>query len=340
MLVPLLWSCATAETRPAVNASAYLFDLDVSVDPQLAEFDPDVSRGGGSGMLRGAGMGAGGCLYAGASLDGASNGGAFPLGTAMGIFISPACALVGSVVGGSLAETKEDVAQRTATLNDMARELGYPDELARVLADDVKSGPIYHIAGTPDGEAWSKDVSGASSWQSEAGYFEPEAEFKAVVALARFVTNTDEAIVPTNMAKQEGVGDEVAANPLIEDAELAPILRPTEPNASIRFRITYFGFTGKGVDPKLPLQVVATLCVTRYDTGEAMVFQNLTASSKAMKLEDWAQLKPEKLEAETQTLLQRISKQAQAVMGRQVKLNYKTSCGAKNRFGRLLQPMS
>lgn len=339
LLVPFLWSCATAETRPAVNASAFLFDLDVSVDPQLAKFSPDVAKGGGSGMLRGAGMGAGGCIYMGASIDGASGGSSMLLGTALGIFVSPACALVGSAVGGGLAETKEDVASRTAALNDVARELGYPTELARILVDDMKSGRIYHIAGTPEGEAWSKDTSGTSSWQSDDGYFEPKAETRVAVTPALLVANGDQTFDTGSGVVHEGDADENIVAAVVEDAELAPIVRPTEPNGSIHMIITNYGFVGKGIDPKLPLQISAKVCVTQYETGEAMAFQTLMASSKAMKLEDWAVLGKEGFEAETQSLLGQISKKAHAVMGRQVKLGYKTSCGKKGFGGRLVEPM-
>lgn len=45
-----------------------------------------------------------------------------------------------------------------------------------------------------------------------------------------------------------------------------------------------------------------------------------------MKLEDWAALGVAELEAETHSLIDRLSDAAQAAMSKQVKLTYKTSC--------------
>lgn len=310
-LMPMLWSCSTGPTRPAVDASLYHLDLDVDVDAQVAEFEPDVAKGGGSGMLRGAGMGIGGCIYVGASLDGASNGGAFPLGTALGIVASPACAVLGSVFGGGLAETKEDVANRTAAINAMAVELGYPGDLAQLLSEDLKSGPIYHIAQTT-GTEWQSSDAGAS--------------------------DDIAPVTPTKITTQEVFDPE--SKKLVDKLLPDPQLRPSDPNALIRLRITKYGFEGKGVDPKLPLRMTATLCVTQYATGEALAFGRMTATSKAMKLEDWAALETEDLAAETQSLVHLISQRAQAIMGRQVRLEHKASCGKSTFLDRISTPMS
>lgn len=309
LLVPLLWSCATAETRPAVDASAYLFDLDVAVSPELADFDPDVAKGGGSGALRGAGMGAGGCIMFGLEADATSGGSTFLLGTALGVVLSPACALVGSVVGGGMAETKEDVAARIAALNDMALELDYPSDLARLLAEELKSGSTYHIDQSSDDR------------QKVPVTPEPSLDHSASGTIAE----TRPVLAPgTNY----------------EDTLPAVVVRPTEPNAKVQLNITGYGLTGGGIDPKLPLQLTATLCVTQYATGEALVSRRLTVASKSMRLEDWAALGPDGLEAETQSLVHRLSAATQAAMGAQVKLDYKTSCDQKTLFGRLVLPAS
>lgn len=315
LLVPLLWSCATAETRPAVDASAYLFDLDVAVSPELADFDPDVAKGGGSGALRGAGMGAGGCIMVGLEADATSGGSTFLLGTALGVVLSPACALVGSVVGGGMAETKEDVAARIAALNDMALELDYPSDLARLLAEDLKSGPIYQIAQSPDDRH-------ESSFSLERSLDHSNND----------TGDTGDTAVATKATPARPVDH--------EDTLPAVVTRPTEPNASMRLNITGYGLPGGGIDPKMPLQLSATLCVTQYATGEALVSRRLTVASKSMRLEDWAALGPDGLEAETQSLVHRLSAATQAAMGAQVKLDYKTSCDQKTLFGRLVLPAS
>lgn len=311
LLVPLLWSCATAETRPAVDASAYLFDLDVAVSPELVDFDPDVAKGGGSGALRGAGMGFGGCIMVGLEADATSGGSTFLLGTALGVVLSPACALVGSVIGGGMAETKEDVAARIAALNDMALELDYPSDLARLLAEELKSGSIYHIA------QFSED-------RHEA-YVTPEP------SLSHSASDTAGTVAETKAVLAPGTN--------YEDTLPAVVVRPTEPNAKVQLNITGYGLTGGGIDPKMPLQLTATLCVTQYATGEALVSRRLTVASKPMRLEDWAALGPDGLEAETQSLVHRLSAATQAAMGAQVKLDYKTSCDQKTLFGRLVPPV-
>ncbi len=312
LLVPLLWSCASFETRPAVDASAYLLDLDVAVDPELADFDPDVAKGGGSGALRGAGMGAGGCIMFGLEADATSGGSTFLLGTAIGVVLSPACALVGGVVGGGMAETKEDVAARITALNDMATELDFPSDLARLVADDLKSGSIYHIAQPPDDRH--------------------ETSLGLEQSPGLLNNQTDDTAVETTA---------IPASPVDHEATLpALVIRPSEPNAGVRLNITGYGLTGSGIDPKMPLQLSATLCVTQYATGEALISRSLVVASKPMRLEDWAALGPEGLEAETQSLVHRLSAATQAAMGTQVKLDYKTSCDQKSLFGRLVLPAS
>ena len=59
-----------------------------------------------------------------------------------------------------------------------------------------------------------------------------------------------------------------------------------------------------------------------------------------MKLEDWAALETEDLAAETQSLVHQISQSAQAIMGRQVRLEHKASCGKSTFLDRIFTPMS
>lgn len=293
MASPFLWSCATVETRPAVDASLYLFELETSVDPKLAEFDPSVAKGAGSGMLRGAGMGAGGCIYAGASIDAASAGSSMLLGTALGIVVSPACALVGGLVGGGIAESSEDVATRLDTLNIAALELGYPEALATMVGENVLTNGIYTIhQSSEDGASSSKEQ-------------------------------------PTSFMLQE-VDDEypVEITTIRIDEPMAP--RPVDsldtPNATIRIHITDYGFEGGGVDPKLSLRLGGEVCVIEHSSGSALLFQKFSMMTASRKLEDWAELGKDGLETDTQALITRLASGTVQSLGRQVKLDYKTSC--------------
>ncbi len=128
-------------TRTAVDASRYTFDLVVELAPQLAGFDPDVAHGTGTGTLRGARRGALGCIKAGAWMDIGS--GHFVV---LGILLSPACAVIGGLVGAASAESKEDAAARMIeALSKTAADLGYPEELPRLLAMELQANSIYRI---------------------------------------------------------------------------------------------------------------------------------------------------------------------------------------------------
>lgn len=276
MALPFVWSCASVETRPAVDASVYLLELETSVDPQLTEFDPSVAKGAGSGMLRGAGMGAGGCIYAGASIDAASAGSSMLLGTVLGIFVSPACALVGGLVGGSIAESSEDVATRLNILNTAALELGYPESHALLVNEDISSNGIYKI------------------------YQQAE----------------DDNALPLEITATR-IGDPITPRP-VDSLDT--------PNATLRIHITDYGFEGGGVDPKLSLRLGGEVCVIEHATGSALHFQKFSMMTGARKLEDWAELGKDGLETDTQALITRLASGAMQSLGRQVKLDYKTSC--------------
>lgn len=303
MAWPFLWSCASVETRPAVDASLYLLELETSVNPQLTEFDPSVAKGAGSGMLRGAGMGAGGCIYAGASIDAASAGSSLLLGTILGIVVSPACALVGGLVGGGIAESSEDVATRLGILNVAVLELGYPEALALMTKEDISNNGIYEIHQPSDYDAPSS---------------------------AR-ETTPDAMSVSSPTPGYSGENDDAFPLEIMAAKISDPILpRPVDtldtPNATLRVHITNYGFEGSGVDPKLSLRLGAEICVIEHNTGSALLFQKFSTGTTARKLEDWAELGKDGLEAETQALITRLASSTVQSLGRQVKLGYKTSC--------------
>lgn len=296
---PFLWSCASVETRPAVDASLYLLELEASVDPQLTEFDPSVAKGAGSGMLRGAGMGAGGCIYAGASIDAASAGSSLLLGTALGIFVSPACALVGGLVGGTIAESSEDVATRLGTLNTAVLELGYPEAFALLVDEDISNNGIYEIH---QRRADTVPSLLTAALDAETGIWIPRG------------TPDDDLVL------------EITATKIGEAIQSRPVDSLVTPNATLRVHITHYGFVGSGIDPKLSLRLGAEICVLEHNTGSALLFQKFSADTRARRLEDWAELGKDGLEAETQALITRLASNTVQSLGRQVKLDYKTSC--------------
>lgn len=265
LLIPtvlLLYACAASETRPAVDASAYLFELEVSIGSQQAGFDPSVAKGAVSGMLLGAGTGAAGCILVGGTYGG-------EVGLILGVIISPACALVGGVAGVTDAEKKKDVEARITKLNEMAQKLNYPSDLPHLLSDDLMSGQVYQIAQAHETKDLATDVS----------------------------------------AKPDEIN-----------------IRPTLPNARIQINITEYGITGFGVDPALPLEIQAVLCVTEKHTDEALVYQKLTVESKPKKIEEWVAMGEEGLKTETELLIRSLSDRIQAAMSHQAPLDYRTSC--------------
>jgi hypothetical protein len=315
VLVPLLWACETGPTKPAVDASAYLFDLNVIIDPQLAEFDPNVAKGGGSGLVRGAGMGMGGCILGGASVDAASGGNSLLLGTLFGIFISPGCALIGGIVGSGVAETKEDVATRVAKLNEAALTLGYPNAFERLIEERMRAGPIYNIYPQTEEETTVIEEANGNNEKAFAN------ELAEAEPLDKIISLDVEGIDKAAAAVQEIPRDEIFDVPAP-----TPARHLTRPNASIDIHIAGYGFGGGGVDPKLPLFLKTKVCVTDYSTGAALLSHKMVVMTKPQKLEKWAELGQTGLEENTLSLLDRVASLTQQAMGRQVKLDHKTSC--------------
>lgn len=304
LFLPMLWSCATKETRPAVDASLYLFDLEVDVAPELSGFDPDVAKGGGSGMLRGAGMGLGGCIMFGLEADATSGGSTFMLGTVIGVIISPACALVGGVAGGSIAETAEDVAARVEILNTAASDLGYPSSLAALVSSNLEASPVYQIHQSSDNP--------------------PNSEIEEAIHDAPASLEPVNVLVPVGKPETSPASEPLHEGPL---TETLPVRSPPDTvNGIIRIHIEGYALTGGGVDPKMPLTLRAKVCVSDNETGSALISTYINLQSKARKLEDWAELGKEGLENETLALVDQLDARLHMVMGQQVRLDFKTSC--------------
>jgi hypothetical protein len=205
-------------------------------------------------------------------------------------------------------------------LNDAATELDYPGSLGTLMSRDLKTRPVYNIhqspdeivlplpgAATPTLEANTRDILAQVSNDGFKGPFRSLAMLGALASEAKRLE--DPATVTAGPA------------PLSPPAVIL-----TQPNGLIRIHIGSYGLTGGGVDPKMPLQMSASLCVTEYSTGNALVSRSFHASSEARKLEDWAELGQDGLETETLALVRRISDQVQGAMGRQVRLDHTTYC--------------
>lgn len=330
LLGPVLLACETVPTRPAVDASAYLFDLDVEVGSGLSEFDPDVSKGSGDGAARGAGMGFGACILG--PLEG-SGGGGDPFGAlfviAAGLVISPACALVGGVVGSGMAETEDDVNAWTELLNEAAKALDYPNALTTELSSRLSENPIYAVEGADNVDASAMAIAKPGGAGPAIAPFSGTSDGENMVVVS--LDDPDAPSVRTVSTDGAVIEDDVKDSEEIISGE-APItevpqrVRPSQPNASIYIEISSYGLVGSGIDPKLPLHLSGKLCVTDYVTGEALVSSHLRASTRPKRLEDWAELGQDGLEEQTQNLIGVLSRQVQQAMGRQVKLDYKTSC--------------
>jgi len=293
-LAPLLLSCAVYETRPAIDAPAYLFDLDVTIDPQVvAEYDLNVSKGSGSGMLRGSLEGAGVCIFGGAAADPS-----IIFGAAIGILISPICAVAGGVAGGVAAESKEDVAERAKALSETIERLNYPSHLIRLVTNDlIGSSSAFRFSELPSSIQQTSD---------------------ALVSESDVAVNTTPALAAGSIEKYnspQNFSFVVSNTEPLEKAEVedGSKYHPTIPNAKISINITNFGLSGAGIDPIIDLQISATVCIREYASGKVIFFQPFTVATNTerrkspMRLEEWAALDDIEVERVTLRLVNRLT---------------------------------
>ncbi len=296
-ILALLTACSIAK-RPGMEASDYDFEIDVQFDSSEHSLEPDVAKGKASGAARGIFGGMGACILGGMQLDLSGGGGGLPIGTALGILVSPVCGLVGGIYGGVAAESKPDVQQRIQKVLQMFENAGYPQAFEHEL--EVAIRDRLSPRGNQEG-----------------------------------VVNNDLAVPVEEQANKPPAGNS-AIPPVIEadagsHSSLAKLHHVSSlearQKASMVVKIRKFGFGEKWmIDEAFPFIAEVSVCVSDVSAGKEVLFIDKLSSSTAERtLQEWAELSQEELSNQLRLVLNELAYRIE-YRTRSIKAGYKGEC--------------
>lgn len=156
------WGCATVPTGPPPmltdSARANLGTIGVAATRVAAESHLEgPTSGKGSGTGKGAAAGFLGCILGGAQAGG--------YGAAVGILLSPVCALGGGIYGAIAAETSERVEEAEATLNKAVVDLNIQEAMRERVFQIARQETRYPLVLLTEQDPSARDavVAGRSS---------------------------------------------------------------------------------------------------------------------------------------------------------------------------------
>ena len=142
-------ACAREKASTLPDISHYAFTLQTQIPPENIHLKPDVSSGLGSGILRGAAMGAGACIIAGVR-DPVPEIARAPAAV-VGTVASPVCGAVGGIAGGFMIGLSQKTKKNYRLVMQATSDIGNAPSITTLINNGVlDSGVINDRSFVPD----------------------------------------------------------------------------------------------------------------------------------------------------------------------------------------------